>query len=147
MNDLGLQCFAKAVAAGIYSLSYKITLLALSSDARPGKCIAFFFVTLAYRYDSLLVGVIWNHLFLLMIVLRGQILKSLLSKRFVSCRHINISPIYFTRKYFFYLFYKIICSHKQDHGFVLLSPIQFHLFTSIKGYIFKIFSFKYQFVL
>ena len=46
-----------------------------------------------------------------------------------------------THKYFPSLFYKIICSHKQDLGFVILSPIQFHVFTIRKSYICQICSF------
>ena len=66
-----------------------------------------------------------NQIIFVFILLMRTDIKILLSERFWDLQ---------THKYFPYLFYKIICSHKQDHGFVLLSPIQFHLFTIRKRY-------------
>ena len=54
-------------------------------------------------------------------------IKILLSQRLGSCRHINIFWIYFTRSF----------AHiNKIQGFVLLSPIQFNLFTITKRYVF-----------
>ena len=54
-------------------------------------------------------------------------IKIFLSQRLGSCRHINIFWIYFTRSF----------AHiNKIQGFVLLSPIQFNLFTIRKRYVF-----------